>query len=70
VLYSSGEELTFGHSWIEKETFTIKATAKGIFNAESNNTEFPVTIQRHKPFNLNLLCWLFERFPLLERLLI
>jgi hypothetical protein len=69
--YSSGEVVNLSHSWDEKDTFTIEVKAKDIFNDESNSTVFTVTIPRNKVFNFNfnLLSWLFERFPLLEKLL-
>ena len=74
--YSSGEKVNLSHSWTEKATFIIKAKAKDIFDDESGNTEFSVTIPRYKAFNFNfnLLGWLFERFlnlfPILQRLLV
>ena len=68
--YSSGEKVNLSHSWDEKDTFTITAKAKDTFDDESSSTEFTVTIPRYKTFNFNynLLNWLFERFPIFQRL--
>ena len=68
--YSSGEVINLSHSWDEKDTFTITAKAKDTFDDESNSTEFTITIPRYKTFNFNynLLSWLFERFPIFQRL--
>ena len=70
--FESGVEVFANHSWDEKLTYTIQAKAKDVYGAESNWSEFEVTIPRNKSFNFNfnLLSWLFERFQLLERLLI
>ena len=69
--YSSGEKVNLSHSWNEKDKFTITAKAKDTFDDESNTTKFIINIPRFKTFNfnINLLSWLFERFPLLEKLL-
>jgi len=70
-LYPSGEEVNVGHVWDKKGTYTIKAKAKTPYAGESNWATLEVTMPRNKPsnFNFNLLGWLFERFPMLERLL-
>ena len=67
----SGTEKTLEHSWNVKGTYTIHALAKDEYGALSDCGTLEVTIPRNKPFNndFNLLDWLFERFPLLERLL-
>ncbi len=61
--YASGEEATASHTWDKKGNYTIKAKARDIYNAESNWGTLEVIIPRNKPFNFNLLGWLFERFP-------
>jgi outer membrane protein assembly factor BamB len=69
--FSSGEEVTISHSWTFQETFTIKAKAKDIYGAESEWSEFEVKIEisRNRATYHSVFHWLFERFPLLERLL-
>ena len=67
--FESGEEVTGSHSWTSQETFTIKAKAKDIYGAESNWSEFEVSIPRNKLVYNSLFLWFLERFPLLERLL-
>ncbi len=69
--YLSGEEVSFNHTWNEKGTFTITAKAKDEFSAEGPEGTLEVTMPKDKPFifNFPLMSWLFERFPMLERLL-
>ena len=69
--FASGEEVTANHSWTSQEIFTIKAKAKDVYGAESNWSEFEVEIEksRNRATYSLLFSWLFERFPLLERLL-
>ena len=64
--YHSGEEITLTYNWSEKGTFIISAKARDIFDAESNWSEFEITIPRTRASSY---LWLLERFPLLERLL-
>jgi parallel beta-helix repeat protein len=64
----SGAEVTLKHTWTSQGTFTIKAQAVDFYGAESDWSEFPITIPRDKAI-INLLhLWFLERFPLLERL--
>ncbi len=67
--FASGEEVTGSHTWTSQDTFTIKAKAKDIYGAESNWSEFEVTIPRTKTSVYSMLQWFLDRFPLLERLL-
>lgn len=67
--FESGEEATASHSWTAEETFTIKAKAKDINAAESNWSEFEITIPRTKTTSHLLFEWFLERLPILERLL-
>ncbi len=68
--YSSGVELVVNHSWDEPGTYIIEARVKDEFcGFYSDWTEFEITIQRTRAIYYPLLSWLFERFPLLERLL-
>ncbi len=62
----SGEEIILKHTWDEEGEYTIKAKAKDISDAESNWSYFDVEIPRTRASSYH---WLFERFPLLERLL-
>ncbi|UCD14499.1 MAG: hypothetical protein JSW60_03520 [Thermoplasmatales archaeon] len=63
--YNSGEEFTLSHTWEDKGTYEIKAKAKDVKDAESDWSILEVTMPKNKAFNfnLNLLSWLFERFP-------
>jgi len=38
--YSSGEEVVRSHTWDDEDTYTIRAKAKDIFDAESEPTQF------------------------------
>jgi len=69
-LFSSGTDVTVSHSWQKTGEFTIKVTAKDIFNEDSNVTTHEITIPRSRASTSYLWYeWLLERFPLLERLL-
>ena len=61
----SGVGVLKKHTWNSKDEFTIKAKAKDINGAESDENIFKVNIPRNKVFrfNVNLLDRLFERFP-------
>ena len=65
----SGEEITLKHGWIEEGDYLINAKAKDINDAESDLSEFEVTIPRTRTTFNSLFLWFLERFPLLERLL-
>jgi hypothetical protein len=69
--FASGEEIISNHSWTAQKKYIIKARAVDVFGAESIWAEFKVTIPRNKSYanNLNLVNWLFELFPILEKLL-
>ncbi len=64
----AGEEITLNHSWSKEGTYIIKAKAKDIYEEESLWSEHEINIPRNRAvnFNINLLSWLLERFPLLE----
>jgi murein tripeptide amidase MpaA len=57
--YTSGEEVLVNHIWAKKGTYTIKAKAKDIYDAESGFESYTVTIPRLRSLFLNL----FEKFP-------
>jgi len=64
--YDSGQEVTLSHKWSQKGTYTIKSKSKDPYDAESNWSEFEITIPRTRATSY---LWLLERFPLLEKLL-
>jgi len=63
--YPSGKDAKVNHSWREKGNYTIRAKAIDPYDAESEWGTLEITMPNNKPFsfNLNLLSWLFERFP-------
>ena len=67
----SGTDFNINHTYQFEGVKTISAKAKDINGNESDWGTLNVTIPRTKPsnFKFNLLGWLFERFPLLEKLL-
>ena len=58
-------EITRSHIWDTRGVYTIQAKAKNINGFESGFGELEVNIPRTRASSY----WLFERFPLLERLL-
>ena len=70
--HESNTIITREHSWDEKGDYTIMARAKDVHGAIGNWSTLEVTMPKNKPFIINypLLSWLFERFPMLQRLLI
>ena len=60
--YLSGEEISESHMWLEKGTYIIKAKAKDIYDAESDWSNFEVTIPRTRLFYNSLLKQFFNRF--------
>ncbi len=60
---ASGETIKYTYVWAAQGTYIVKAKAKDIYGGESDWTELPVEINKNKYFNLNLISWLFERFP-------
>ena len=67
--FESGEEATASHSWTAEKTFTIKAKAKDTYGAESNWSEFQVTITRNRIATNIWYQWLFKHLPLIEKLI-
>jgi outer membrane protein assembly factor BamB len=61
--YSSGMEVTINHSWENRDTYVLKAKTKDIYNAESNFSEYEVTIPKNRLSYHPLIIRLFERFP-------
>jgi len=64
--YSSGYELTLNHTWKNENTFTIRVRARDTDNLWGPWSEHEITIPRTRATSYQ---WLWERFPLLERLL-
>ncbi len=67
----SGTDVKVKHIWSNDGTYNITAKAQDIYGFEGPEGKLTVTMPKTKSFNFNfnLLGWLFERFPLLERLL-
>ncbi len=57
------------HTWNEKDTYIITAKAVDIYGAESDWSEFEISIPRTRVINYSLFQWLFEHFPMVNRLL-
>ena len=70
--YNSEEEFTLKHAWDTNDKFTIRAKAKDTLEAESDWTEFEVSITKNKILGRSLLFNLFERlqnyFPFLRNI--
>ena len=66
--FESGEEVIVSHTWEEKDTYSIKAKAKDIFDAESEWGTLEVTMPVNQQSTHPWLHWFLERFPFLEYL--
>jgi hypothetical protein len=64
--YPSGEELTLSYNWTNKGTYIITCWVIDIYDATSEVSTLEVTIPRTRASSYH---WLFEHFPMLERLL-
>jgi len=67
--YSSGEQVTISHTWYKQDTYTIQVRAKDPYNAESEWSELEITMPRNRAVYNTLFYYLFEKFPILARLL-
>ena len=68
--YSSGVEITKSHTWYYRDTYTVRAKAKDVFDAESPWGYLEVTMPKNKSIN-NINPWIFrliQRFPIFEYL--
>jgi len=65
----SGEDITIKHTWTSEGNFTINAQAIDIYDAESDWSEFGVSIPRTRASIYPWYEWLMQRFPMLESLL-
>ncbi len=63
--FTSSENVTFNHTWIDKVTYNIKVKVKDKYNFESDWAALEVAMPKNKKsvYNFNLITWLFERFP-------
>ena len=59
----SGVPYYENHTWTTEGTFTIRAKAKDIYDAESEWATLTVSMPRNKALTNSLLLRLFERFP-------
>lgn len=72
VLSASGVDVTLSHTWTKKGTYTVKAKAKDIYNAESDWTILEVKVPRVISINDLFLQFLQNHphmFPILRRLM-
>ena len=58
----SGVDAILNHSWTASKTYTVKAKAKDVYDAESGWTTITVTVPRFRSTN-NLLQKILVRFP-------
>jgi len=73
--YASGTQVSLNHTWSAKGSYTIKAKAKDVHDAESDWGTLPIKMPinfslPHPHFLLEFLHRILARFPLLERLFI
>ena len=62
--YDSGEEVTRSHTWDEEDTYTIRAKAKDIFDAEGEWGTLEVTMPVNQQTSAHpWFHWFLERFP-------
>jgi hypothetical protein len=63
--YPEGEVVTLSHAWEEEGPVTITAWAIDTYENEGDAEHYDVIVPKNKVFNfnLNLLNWLFDRFP-------
>ena len=69
-LHESGEEVTLSHSWTKKGTYVITATAVDEYGAKNESThEILIPRSRSAGYSINILSWLYERFPYMFQLI-
>lgn len=68
--FASGEEVVLSHTWDEQDTYTIKAKAKDVYDAESEwgTLEIEMPISYNLPF-FQFFKRVIEHFPILEWLI-
>jgi hypothetical protein len=66
----SGGEIKVKHTWTSEGNFTIKVQAIDIYDAESDWTEFEISIPRTRTTtNIVWYHWFLEKFQIIERIL-
>ncbi len=68
--YASSTGVDIAHTYTKEGSYTIKAKAKDNYGAESDWSEFTVTMPRDKSTLNSILLRFLERYPLLQTLLI
>ncbi len=63
--YSSGEEISLNHSWVEKGKYQILAKAKDAYGVEGEWGEFEIEIPRNRLTFNSIFLKLIERFQIL-----
>ena len=67
--YTSDEQIIRSHTWTEQGTYTIRAKAKDIFDAEGDWGTLTVSMPKSKVLTSSLFLRFLERFPILKKLL-
>jgi len=69
--YASDITVKLNHTWNQKGKYTIRAQTKDVYGMESDWAYLEVTMPKNKPFNFNLplISWLLDRFPILQKIL-
>jgi len=67
--FDSGEKVIRSHSWSAQGEFIVKVRAKDDYDYYGEWESHLIKIPRFRGFNYDLFDLLFERFPLLEKLL-
>jgi hypothetical protein len=70
VWYSSGISIQIPHIWNNTGTYLIEARAKDQFGYNSTWENYEIQIPRNRQSYIDLVKLLYNRFPLIERLLI
>ncbi len=65
--YPSGKQIMLQYEWMETGKYTIKCKAKDPYDAESEWSEFEITIPRNKQMYFSMFNWFLKMFPFLER---
>jgi hypothetical protein len=70
--FPENQEVTVSHTWEDIGEVRIIATAIDTYKNEGPPGYLDVTVPKNKAynFNLNLLNWLFEQFPILQKIFI
>jgi hypothetical protein len=66
---ASGEICYFGHTWSERDEYTIRCKAKDVMGEESDWGELTVSMPRNRAVHNTLFLQFFEQFPILQKIL-